>query len=168
MVRGAVWGEVFLLLFGEVVFLGLWVTVLGLRWLCAGVTHPRPLSRGEVCGAAFLLVVSGLWCVGFPYREGIEGCVMGRGAVWVEMFLLLFGEVVFLGFGWMFLVFRWLCLGVTHPRPLFGTGRFGWLFLVGNEWFEWGGFPSREGIEGCGMGGGIAGKWRHTGRGCRK
>ena len=35
--RGAVWAEVFLPLFGEVVFLGLWVTVLGLRWLCLGV-----------------------------------------------------------------------------------------------------------------------------------
>ena len=29
-------------------------------------------------------------------------------------------------------------------------GRFGYLFLVGNEWFVvWGGFPSREGIKGC-------------------
>ena len=37
----------------------------------------------------------------FPSREGIEGCVMVRGAVWGEMFLLLFGEVVFLGFGWL-------------------------------------------------------------------
>ena len=27
---------------------------------------------------------------------------MVRGAVWVEVFLLLFGEAVFLGFGWLF------------------------------------------------------------------
>ena len=37
-----------------------------------------------------------------PSREGIKGCVMVRGAVWVEVFLLLFGEAVFLGFGWLF------------------------------------------------------------------
>ena len=40
------------------------------------------------------------------------------------------------------LIFRWLCLGVTHPRPLFGTGRFGSYVLFGNERFEWGYFPS--------------------------
>ena len=48
MVRCAVLVEVFLLLFDEEVFLGLWVTALGFRWLCSGVTHPLPLSRGEV------------------------------------------------------------------------------------------------------------------------
>ena len=26
---------------------------------------------------------------------------MVRGAVWVEVFLLLFGDVVFFGFGWL-------------------------------------------------------------------
>ena len=44
------------------------------RKLCTDVTHPRPLSRGEVCSAAFFLVMSDL-CVVFPSREGIEGCV---------------------------------------------------------------------------------------------
>ena len=58
------------------------------------MTHPRPLSRGEVWDAVFLLVMSGLWYVGFPSGEGIEGCVMVRSAVWVEVFLLLFGEEV--------------------------------------------------------------------------
>ena len=48
MVRDAARVEMFLLLFGEEVFLGLWVTALVFRKLCAGVTHPRPLSRGEV------------------------------------------------------------------------------------------------------------------------
>ena len=43
--------------------------------------------------------MSGLWCGCFPSREGIKGCVTVRGAVWAEMFLLLFGEEVFLGFG---------------------------------------------------------------------
>ena len=32
--------------------------------------------------------------------------------------------------------FRRLCTGVTHPRPLFGTGRFGRCFLVGSERFD--------------------------------
>ena len=35
-------------------------------------------------------------------REGSKGCVMVRGAV--GMFLLLFFEVRFVGFGWLFLV----------------------------------------------------------------
>ena len=46
----------------------------------------------------FFLVMSDL-CVVFPSREGIEGCVTMRDAVWDEMFFLLFGEEVFLGFG---------------------------------------------------------------------
>ena len=32
-------------------------------------TPPTPLERGG-SGVAFLLVMSGLWCVGFPSREG--------------------------------------------------------------------------------------------------
>ena len=46
MVRGAV--GMFLLLFFEVRFVGLRVDVFGFRWLCSDVTHPQPLSRGEV------------------------------------------------------------------------------------------------------------------------
>ena len=34
----------------------------------------------------------------------MKGCVMVRGEVWDEVFLLLFFEVRFVGFGWMFLV----------------------------------------------------------------
>ena len=50
-------------------------------------------------GVVVSLFVNG-WFVmcGFPSREGIKGCVMERGAVGVEMFLLLFGGVVFLVF----------------------------------------------------------------------
>ena len=40
------------------------------RRLCAGVTHPRPLSRGEVLDGAFLLVMSGLWCEISPLERG--------------------------------------------------------------------------------------------------
>ena len=54
----------------------------------------------------------------FPSGEGIKGCVTVRGAVWAEVFLPLFGEVVFLGLWVDVFGFRWLCLGVTHPRPL--------------------------------------------------
>ena len=89
----------FLLLFGDVVFLGLWVTTFDFRKLCLGVTHPRPFSRGEVWDAAFLLVMSGLWCVGFPSREGIKGCVMVRCAVWFELFCCCLAMWYFLGFG---------------------------------------------------------------------
>ena len=72
-VRGAVWAEVFLPLFGEVVFLGLRVTALVFRRLCLDVTHPRPLSRGEVCGACFLLVMSGLSGEVSPLERGLWG-----------------------------------------------------------------------------------------------
>ena len=54
------------------------------RKLCADVTHPRPLSRGEVCSAAFFLVMSDL-CVVFPSREGIKGCVTVKVAAWAEV-----------------------------------------------------------------------------------
>ena len=42
------------------------------------------------------------------------------------------------------LIFRWLCSGVTHPRPS-REGRLGCGFLLESVEFEWGGFPSREG-----------------------
>ena len=65
----------------------------------------------------FFLVMSDL-CVVFPSREGIKGCVTVRGAVWDEMFLLLFGDVVFLGFGWMLLILG-SCARTSHtPAPL--------------------------------------------------
>ena len=38
----------------------------------------------------------------FPSREGIEGCVTVKGSAGAEMILLLFGDVVFLSFGWLF------------------------------------------------------------------
>ena len=115
-----------MLLFGEEVFLGLRVDAFDFRRLCADVTHPRPLSRGEVR----VLVSCWEWwveCVGFPSREGIKGCVTMRGAVWDEVFLLLFEEEVFLVFSGARKYLssfddrfgcRWLCTDVTHPRPL--------------------------------------------------
>ena len=61
-------------------------------------TPPAPLERGDL-GCCFF--VGNEWFVawGFPSREGIKGCVTVRSAAWGEMFLLLFGDVVFLGFG---------------------------------------------------------------------
>ena len=44
----------FLLLFGEVVFLGHWVTAFDFRRLCTGVTPPpAPLERGDLDAAFF-------------------------------------------------------------------------------------------------------------------
>ena len=37
------------------------------------------------------------------------------------------------------------------PDPFLGRGDLRCCVLVGNEWFEWGCFPSREGIKGCVM-----------------
>ena len=57
------------------------------------------------------------------------------------MFLLLFFEVLFVGFGWLF----WFEVAVlgrdTPPTPL-KRGGFGCCFLVGNEMFESVCFPS--------------------------
>ena len=39
-----------------------------------------------------------------PLERGLKGCVTVRCAAWDEMILLLFGEEVFLGFGWLFLI----------------------------------------------------------------
>ena len=73
--------------------------------------------------------MSGLWCVGFPSREGIKGCVMVRSADWDEEFF----EEVSVGFGWMFLI--WVSVRIRHtpPAPL---ERGGWecCFFIGNEW----------------------------------
>ena len=66
-------------------------------------------------------------CVGFPSGEGIEGCVMERGAGWVEMFLPLFGDVVFLGFGWLLGVLGG-CAWTSHTPGPSREGRFGMLF----------------------------------------
>ena len=51
-----------------------------------------------------------------------------RGTAWVEMFLLLFGEEVFFGFGWVLLI--WVAMRRRHtpPAPL-KRGALGCLFL---------------------------------------
>ena len=66
-------------------------------------TPPAPLKRGglECC---FLVVNEWFEWGCFPSGEGIEGCVMVRGAGWDEIVFLLFGDVAFLGFGWLFLI----------------------------------------------------------------
>ena len=62
-------------------------------WRCVS---PSPLERG-VLGCCFLVGNEGIIVFEFPSREGIEGCVTEECAVWAEVFLLLFGEVAFLG-----------------------------------------------------------------------
>ena len=48
---------------------------------------------------------------------------MVRGAAWVEMFLLLFGEEVFLGFGWLLLILG-SCARTSHTPCPSREGRF--------------------------------------------
>ena len=48
MVRCAGWVELILLLFGDVVFPELRAAAFDYRCLCLDVTHPLPLSRGEI------------------------------------------------------------------------------------------------------------------------
>ena len=46
--RGEVWDKMFLLLFGIGVIRQILGDCFGFRKLCADVTHPPPLSRGEI------------------------------------------------------------------------------------------------------------------------
>ena len=67
---------------------------------------------------------------GFPSREGIKGCVMVRCAVWVEVFFL--GGVCLL---WVDAFDLGGYARTSHTPGPSREGRFGYLFLVGNEWF---------------------------------
>ena len=79
-------------------------------------TPPAPLKRGglECC---FLVVNEWFEWGCFPSGEGIEGCVMVRGAGWLKCFCCCLVRRCFLASGGFF-DFRRLCLGVTHPQPL--------------------------------------------------
>ena len=48
---------------------------------------------------------------------------MVKGAGWVEMFLLLFGDVAFLGFGWLLLILG-SCAQTSHTPGPSQEGRF--------------------------------------------
>ena len=64
-----------------------------------------------------------------------------RGVGWVEVFLLLFGEVVSVRF-WVTALGLGSCAQTSHtPAPL-QRGELRCCFLVGNERFEWRCFPS--------------------------
>ena len=71
------WVEVFLLLFGEAVFLGFgWLFCFEVAML-GRHTPPAPLERG-VWDAVFFLVIRGLLCL-FPLLIGDKGvCYGGR------------------------------------------------------------------------------------------
>ena len=57
---------------------------------------------------------------------------MVRCAGWDELILLLFGEEVFLGFGWLLLILG-SCARMSHtPGPSL-EGRFAYCFFFGNE-----------------------------------
>ena len=61
------------------------------------------LERG--CWEVFFLIENKYFeCSVSPLERGLKGCVTVRGAGWVKIILLLFFEVVFLGFGWMLLI----------------------------------------------------------------
>ena len=55
--------------------------------------------------------------------------------MWAEVFLLLFGEEVFFGFGWMFLILGG-CAQTSHiPSPLKRGDWGAAFFLIENEFF---------------------------------
>ena len=85
------------------------VVVFDFRRLCAGVTHPLPLSRGEILDGAFFLVMSGLWCEISPLERGWRGVLRWEARAGLRWFLLLFGEEVLREVG--FDVVRWYLLG---------------------------------------------------------
>ena len=76
-----------------------------------------------ISDGCFLLVMSDLWRGDSPLERGLKGCVMVRCAGWDELILLLFGEEVFLGFGWLLLILG-SCARMSHtPGPSL-EGRF--------------------------------------------
>ena len=96
-------------------------------------TPPAPLKRGG-WDVVFLFGNEWVECEDSPLERGLKGCVTERGAGWDEIVLLLFGDVAFLGFGWLFLIWVAVLGRDTPPAPL---ERGGWDadFFVGNEWF---------------------------------
>ena len=66
---------------------------------------------------------------------------MVRGAVWAEVFLLLFGEEVFFGSGWMFLILGG-CAQTSHILSSLERGDLNTAFYLIFRGFKWGIFPS--------------------------
>ena len=58
-----------------------------------------------------------------PLERGLKGCVTVRGAGWDEIVFLLFGDVAFLGFGWL-LWFLGGCARASHTPSPSQEGRF--------------------------------------------
>ena len=56
------------------------VVALVFRKPCADVTHPPPLSRGEIWILFFFLVMRGVSGAVSPLERGFKGCVTVRGA----------------------------------------------------------------------------------------
>ena len=96
------------------------------------MTHPLPLSRGEVWDADFLFGNEWVECEVSPLERGLKGCVTVRCAGWDEIVFLLFGDVAFVGFGWLFLIWVAVHGRDTPPAPL-ERGVLRCLFLFGNE-----------------------------------
>ena len=63
---------------------------------------------------------------------------------WDGMLLLLFGEVAFVGFGWLLLIIGGYAHTSHTPVPS-REGRFGCCFFIGNEWFVVCRFPLLRG-----------------------
>ena len=72
--------------FFEVGFVGLWAAAFDYRKLCAGVTHPQPLSRGEVWDDTFLFGNEDFECCISPLER--EDLVFGRFCIFLDF---LFG-----------------------------------------------------------------------------
>ncbi len=108
-------------------------------------TPPTPLWDGEV-GSYVLFDDERFMAWGFPSREGIKGCVTGRGAVWAEELRdtvsrgLVLRGVIRQASGDHF-DFQVAVPGRDTPPP-FSRGEIGSCVLFGNERFEWGYFPS--------------------------
>ena len=66
-----------------------------------------------------------------PLERGFEGGVTVKGAAWVEGILLLFGEVVFLGFGWLLLILGSYAQASHPPAPLWDGEVWMQLFYLG-------------------------------------
>ena len=83
---------------------------VGFRMQCSDVTHPRPLSRGEVWDGAFFLVVSGLSGEFSPLERGLRGVLRWEAQLGRDYFAAIW-------WGWILLSF-WVMRGWVAVSPL--------------------------------------------------
>ena len=128
------------------------VTAFDLRWLCLGVTHPQPLSRGEIWMRLFYLEKRGLSVFVSPLERGLRG-VLRRGTRQRQMGCEIrlreawCCKVLSVGFRWQLLVLEAVHRRDTPPAPLWDGEVRDACFLLEKRGLRRGDSPlEREGV----------------------